>query len=183
MLTLVLGGARSGKSRFAQSICPGQRVAFLATARADDEEMRSRIERHQRSRPAVWLTVEEPLALTEGVRRALSCADSILIDCLTVWLSNLMWEQRERTPEDTERRALSQIEELAGVAAGHEIIAVSNEVGGGLVPDTEVGRRFRDLQGIVNQRCAALANRVFLTVAGIPIRIKPREEASWPDLL
>jgi len=181
MLTLVIGGARSGKSRFAQSICaPAGRVAFVATASAEDEEMRSRIERHRLNRPASWTTVEEPLALTEGIRRVRPSTDAVLIDCLTVWLSNLLWEQRGRAPEETERSALSQIEELAALAAGHRLIAVSNEVGGGLVPETEVGRHFRDLQGLVNQRCAALADRVFLTVAGIAVPIKPcRQEASW----
>ena len=126
------------------------------------------------------------MSLVEAVRRALPCADAILIDCLTVWLSNLMWEHRSCPVNAAEVSARSQIEELAELAAKvpwPDLILVSNEVGGGLVPETEVGRRFRDLQGLVNQRCAALADRVFLTVAGIPIQIKPRQEASWPASL
>ena len=175
MLTLVTGGARSGKSRFAQSLCPRDGVVFVATARAEDEEMRRRIEHHRRTRPAEWLTIEEPLALARAVRSALLRADTLLIDCLTLWLSNLMWEGRESSAEEVEARALAEVDELADCGAGLSspgLIVVSNEVGGGIVPETETGRRFRDLQGLVNQRCAARADRVFLTVAGIAIPIK-----------
>ncbi|MBV9742877.1 MAG: bifunctional adenosylcobinamide kinase/adenosylcobinamide-phosphate guanylyltransferase [Acidobacteriia bacterium] len=173
MLTLIIGGARSGKSRFAQSLCTSGRIAFVATARAEDEEMQRRIVHHRQARPRHWLTIEEPLALASAIRNALPCADTFLIDCLTLWLSNLMWEQRESPPDEIERTALSEIDELADLCADRALIVVSNEVGGGLVPESEVGRRFRDLQGTVNQRCAALADRVFLTVAGIAIPIKP----------
>ena len=172
MLTLVIGGARSGKSRFAQSLCTSSRIAFVATARAEDDEMRQRIAHHRQARPQHWLTIEEPLTLAGAIRNALPCADTFLIDCLTLWLSNLMWDERETPPDEIERMALSEIEELAELAAHRTLIVVSNEVGGGLVPETEVGRRFRDLQGAINQRCASLADRVFLTVAGIAIPIK-----------
>jgi adenosylcobinamide kinase / adenosylcobinamide-phosphate guanylyltransferase len=177
MLTFVIGGARSGKSRFAQSLCaPDRRVVFVATAREEDDEMRTRIERHRQSRPAGWVTIEEPLAPAKSVRAANACGDVFLIDCLTLWLSNLMWEMREQSPYNVERTALCEVDELADLAAGvpsPHIIVVSNEVGGGLVPETEVGRRFRDLQGLINQRCAARADQVYLTVAGIAIPIKP----------
>jgi adenosylcobinamide kinase / adenosylcobinamide-phosphate guanylyltransferase len=177
MWTLILGGARSGKSRFAQSLCtPAQRVAFVATARAEDEEMRQRIARHRESRSEHWLTVEEPLDLASAVSNAIPCANTILIDCLTLWLSNLMWENREAVPEEIEKRAFCQIEQLSRLATECNLIMVSNEVGGGLVPETEVGRRFRDLQGLVNQDCAARADRVFFMVAGIAVPIKPRPE-------
>jgi adenosylcobinamide kinase/adenosylcobinamide-phosphate guanylyltransferase len=177
VLTLVIGGARSGKSRFAQSLCEADgRVVFIATAREEDDEMRSRIERHRQSRAAGWMTIEEPLALVNSLRGALAYGDVFLIDCLTIWLSNLMWELRDRLPEDLEKCAMSEIEEVADIAAGvprPHVIVVSNEVGGGLVPENGVGRRFRDLQGLVNQRCAARADRVFLMVAGIAIPVKP----------
>ena len=177
MLSLVLGGARSGKSRFAQSLCfKYQRVAFVATARAVDEEMRRRIDHHRESRPAHWQTIEEPLALSGAITNALASADVILIDCLTLWLSNLMWEHRDWTPEQIEKCASSEIEQLARLSAGRDVIVVSNEVGSALVPETEVGRQFRDLQGLINQDCAARADRVFLMVAGIAIPIKPRPE-------
>jgi adenosylcobinamide kinase/adenosylcobinamide-phosphate guanylyltransferase len=166
MMTLVLGGARSGKSRFAQSLCrAGKRIAYVATARIEDEEMRARIERHRSERPANWLTIEEPLALADAITRAVPCADTLLIDCLTVWLSNLFLDRQEDS-------AFEQVERLAVLAQGRDVILVSNEVGSSIVPENELARRFRDLQGLLNQRCAALAARVYLTVAGIPIPIK-----------
>ena len=178
MLTLVIGGARSGKSRFAQSLCPPDgRVVYVATARPEDDEMRIRIERHRQSRPAHWLTVEEPLALGTAVSGALACAGTILIDCLTVWLANMLWEHAERSPAALEELAFSEVENLARMATGRDLIVVSNEVGGGIVPENPVARQFRDLQGFVNQRSAALADRVYLTVAGIALPFKPMNEA------
>ncbi len=179
MLTLVLGGARSGKSRFAQSLCAaGERVAYIATARPDDDEMVARIARHQEHRPASWLTIEEPLAIGKAVERAREC-DFILLDCLTIWLSNLLWERRGETSEDGWRREASvQLADLARAAGAASLVVVTNEVGGGVVPENEVARRFRDLQGWVNQDAAALADTVYLVVAGIPLRIKPREVGS-----
>ncbi|HLI85832.1 MAG TPA: bifunctional adenosylcobinamide kinase/adenosylcobinamide-phosphate guanylyltransferase [Bryobacteraceae bacterium] len=172
MLTLVIGGARSGKSRFAQSLCAKSAVAYIATARAEDDEMRGRIERHRADRPEHWITIEEPLDLARAARCAPPAAAIVLIDCLTVWLSNLMWERRDRPVEELESCAAAQIDALAGVAAATDVILVSNEVGAGIVPENEVARRFRDLQGLVNQRAAARADRVFLTVAGIALPIK-----------
>jgi adenosylcobinamide kinase / adenosylcobinamide-phosphate guanylyltransferase len=177
MLTLVLGAARSGKSRFAQSLCSAPLVAYIATARSEDDEMRRRIDRHRQNRPPHWLTIEEPLDLAAAARQASPRTDIILIDCLTVWLSNLMWQQRDQLPEEIDARieacAQSQIDQLADLASERDLIVVSNEVGAGIVPENELARRFRDLQGFINQRCAARADRVFLTVAGIPVPIKP----------
>src|SRR5947209_3006171 len=102
MLTLVIGGARSGKSRFAQSMCTGGRVVYVATARAEDEEMRAKIGRHRGDRPAAWVTVEEPLAIAEAVARHVADADFILLDCLTVWLSNFCWEWRDHSARELE---------------------------------------------------------------------------------
>ena len=174
MLTLIIGGARSGKTRYAQSLCsPALRVAYVATARPEDEEMLARIERHRTDRPGRWKTIEEPLALAAAIRRASPEAEVILIDCLTVWLSNLCWELRDKAAAEIECAALAEIDGIATAAEKCHVILVSNEVGGGIVPDNPVGRSFRDLQGLVNQRAAAAAQRVFLTVAGIPLRIKP----------
>lgn len=174
MFTFILGGARSGKSRFAQSLCHDARpVVYLATARVEDDEMRARIARHIADRPPEWHTVEEPLHLATAVRDAASQAQIILIDCLTVWLSNLMWELREQPAESLEVAVRRELDAIHAAAGNTHIIAVSNEVGCGVVPESSVGRTFRDLQGIANQHAAALADRVWLTVAGIGIPIKP----------
>jgi adenosylcobinamide kinase/adenosylcobinamide-phosphate guanylyltransferase len=179
MLTLILGGARSGKSRFAQSLCPATaRVAYIATCCLEDEEMRARAERHRQDRPPHWLTIEEPLSISRATRDAMPDSDIVLIDCLTVWLSNVMWKHRDCGPLITEKTVLAEINEIANLAAEKAIILVSNDVGGGIVPETATGRLFRDLHGLLNQRAATAADRVFLTVAGIPVRLKPlvREE-------
>ena len=173
MLTLIIGGARSGKSHFAQSLCAqAARVAYIATAIADDDEMRNRIARHRAARPAHWLTLEEPLALAEALARTAPECDVVLIDCLTVWLSNFCWHHRELPPETLEARTLATVDRLLSSSAAGTVIAVSNEVGCGIVPETPVGRLFRDLQGIVNQRVARAAETVYHLVAGIPTRIK-----------
>jgi len=162
-----LGGARSGKSRFAQALCPADgRVTYVATARVEDAEMGARVARHRRERPAEWVTVEEPLELSRVVRAAAAESECVLVDCLTVWLANLAWAH---PGEGVEERAYAELERLP---AGPRVILVSNEVGGGVVPETEVGRRFRDLQGFVNQRAAALCDEVYLTVAGLPLQLK-----------
>jgi adenosylcobinamide kinase/adenosylcobinamide-phosphate guanylyltransferase len=173
MLTLVIGGARSGKSQFAQSLCAqAVRVAYIATALADDDEMRNRIARHRTARPAGWLTVEEPLALAEAIARIAPESDVVVIDCLTVWLSNFCWHHREVPPEALEECTLATVDRLISASAAGAVIAVSNEVGCGIVPENSLGRLFRDLQGIVNQRVARAAETVYHLVAGIPTRIK-----------
>jgi len=174
MLILILGGARSGKSRFAQSLRPKESPAvYLATCRVEDEEMRRRVERHQAERSPNWITVEEPLALAHAVQARCGEASFLLIDCLTLWLSNFCWEHRETPEAELERLACAEVEALAASSRDRRMVIVSNEVGSGIVPDHALGRRFRDLQGFVNQRAAALADQVFLTVAGIPLQLKP----------
>jgi len=176
MLTLVLGGARSGKSRFAQSLCgSGCRVVFVATARADDDEMRVRIAHHQQARPKQWHTIEEPLALARVVETRCSDFDVVLIDCLTLWLSNLCWEHRNDSEDVLRTAASKDVARLIAASSASNVIVVSNEVGYGLVPESPVGRVFRDLQGWLNQDLATAANSVYQVVAGIPIPIKHPE--------
>jgi len=133
MLTLVLGGARSGKSRIAQSICEsGSKVTCIATARLDDDEMRARISRHRRARPRSWITIEEPLAIADAVAAHSSSMDFILLDCLTLWLSNFCSERRDSSADSLEAAVQEEISRLAAASAASHIVAVSNEVGGGM---------------------------------------------------
>lgn len=173
MLTLVIGGARSGKSRFAQTLCQsGACVAFIATARADDEEMRARIARHRQDRPREWVTIEEPLAISQAVARQTSTSDFVLLDCLTVWLGNLCYERQRCGIEELERAASEEVERLVSAAAAARVVVVTNEVGCGIVPESSLGRLFQDLQGFVNQKVAVAAEVVYHVVAGIPVAIK-----------
>ena len=173
MLSLVIGGARSGKSRFAQSLCSSAaRVVYVATARAEDAEMAARIRRHRETRPHHWTTVEEPLAISAAVERLARECDALLLDCLTLWLGNFCWEHRGLEAAEMERTALAEISRLAAASAACHTIVVTNEVGCGLVPDTPLGRLFRDLQGFVNQQVACSADWVYLVVAGIAMPIK-----------
>jgi adenosylcobinamide kinase/adenosylcobinamide-phosphate guanylyltransferase len=167
---LVLGGARSGKSRHAaaQAAQSGGRVAFLATARALDGDMAARIARHRAERPAGWTTLEEQQELVAACRRAATTHDLIVVDCATVWVANLM----ERGDDDA--AVLAAADDLAKLQRERvvSLVIVSNEVGEGVHPATEVGRRYRDLLGFVNQRLAAAADRVTLMVAGVPLAVK-----------
>jgi adenosylcobinamide kinase/adenosylcobinamide-phosphate guanylyltransferase len=170
-LVLILGGVRSGKSRYAQQIAESfGRVTFLATAQQrDDEEMRQKIARHRAERPATWLTIEEPLKLANVIRTAAPDSDAILIDCITLFASNLL----EAHPKDN-HAAEDEIAALLEVLASPPctILLVSNEVGSGVVPAFSLGRRFRDLLGEINQRIAAQADTVILMVAGLPLHLK-----------
>lgn len=175
MLTLVLGGARSGKSRYAQSLCAGVRpVIFVATARLEeaDAEMRVRVERHRAERPPGWLTVEEPLGVGRVTREASPRDAIVLVDCVTLWVANLVWEHRGASDADREVAVLAEVEALAQVAHEREVVAVSNETGWGVVPENPVGRSFRDLLGLANQCLARHAGRVVLMVAGLPLGLK-----------
>lgn len=173
MLILVIGGVRSGKSRFALSLCSQYvRVAYIATARPEDEETRARIARHRQERPADWVTIEEPLDICEAVQRQASVAETILLDCLTMWLSNFCFERRDWAQEGIEQAACDEIGRLSGAAARCRLVVVTNEVGCGIVPAYPAGRMFRDLLGLVNQRIAREAEVVYQVVAGIDIPIK-----------
>ena len=188
-LVLILGGARSGKSAFAEQLAAssGRRVAFIATATASDDEMRARIARHRASRSPEWLTIEEPLHLAGALRRASTDADVLLLDCITLWLANWMGQQGSLELDDAPALSeaytsgvLSDIEELlttlATLGQGKTLIAVTNEVGLGIVPAYPLGRVYRDALGRVNQRLARAADRVYLMVAGLAVDIKRLHE-------
>lgn len=191
-LVLILGGARSGKSTFAERLAAnsGRRVAFIATATASDEDMRQRIARHRASRPQDWYTLEEPLDLAAAIRHASTVADVMLLDCMTLWLANWLDQQGDMNLEQDSSLSnahvngmLKDIEEflaaVADLAANKTLIVVSNEVGLGIVPAYPLGRIYRDMLGRVNQRLARTADRVYLMVAGLGVDIKRlHEEAS-----
>ena len=173
MLTLVLGGARSGKSRYAQALIADRRAIYVATARrARDRDMSGRIERHRADRPSSWTTIEEPESVPRVVRTATPVDAPVIVECATLWLSNL-FERESHTPARRQEEILmAAVRELAEASRLREVVVVSNEVGGGIVPTTRVGRRFRDLQGWANQILAAEAQSVVLVVAGLPIALK-----------
>jgi len=166
----VLGGCRSGKSSHALALADartGEKNIFVATCMPADEEMQARVVRHQQERDPKWQTVEEPLELARVIREHLG-ADVILVDCLTLWISNLM----ARYEDDD--KVMEQVEDL-GRALGETVcpvFLVSNEVGSGIVPENAMARRFRDLAGFVNQHAARCARRVTWMVAGIAVEIK-----------
>lgn len=167
-VTLLLGGARSGKSHYAQQLGErAQRVVYLATAQPGDEEMRRKIELHRSSRPRHWQTIEEPLALAEAIARHGASCDLMIIDCLTFFAANLLQALGD---DQGPVEALC----LALQSPACSVVLVSNEVGSGVVPEYPLGRRFRDLLGEMNQRVAGVASNVFLLVAGLPLVLKGR---------
>ncbi len=169
-VTLVLGGVRSGKSRWAQELAEkSERVAYVATAQARDAEMCAKIRRHQEDRPAHWQTLEEPLELARVLIDNGEKFDLLLVDCLTVFVSNLM-EAVQTDAASMERRLDAFLEALRLVPAA--VVLVSNEVGSGVVPPYPAGRVYRDALGELNQRMAAIADNVVLMVAGLPLTLK-----------
>ncbi len=172
-LILILGGARSGKSALAERLARrGGRVLFVATAEARDEDMKRRIAAHRERRPAGWDTLEEPLDLVAALRPVLDRYDTFLLDCLTLWVSNLLLD--EPTPaEDGSRIPDSARKLLDLIAESHATwILVSNEVGEGIVPSSALSRTYRDALGRVNQLAASRADRVFLMTAGLALDLK-----------
>lgn len=186
--TLVFGGARSGKSAYAEkfAIESGKEVVYIATARAGDGEMAARIAHHQRQRPSEWTTIEAPLALAPALQQWCTPGRLVLVDCLTLWLSNLMFADGTDYPDvgeitlperfHTERAALlAVLKQAAGDVAtgamGH-IVLVSNEVGMGIVPYGAISRAFTDEAGRLNQAVAAVCDRAVFVAAGLPLVLK-----------
>ena len=170
-LTLILGGVRSGKSSYAVELAKKYKnVTYVATARVEDDEMKDRVTMHKKLRPASWKTVESPENLSQTVEGL--DADLILIDCLTLYVSNLLLDDNEK--EAKEKYITDAIEKLCGVSkdTGADVIMVSNEVGLGIVPADRISRQFRDIAGRVNQIVTSHANRVYLVTAGIPQQLK-----------
>lgn len=169
-LYFITGGARSGKSAFAEDIAAGiqGKRAYVATAQALDAEMAQKIAKHRTDRGDVWDTFEEPLAVAELLAKLFQGYQVVLVDCLTLWLSNVM----AHTDEDA--AVVHRIEELVSMLrkCSGVCIVVSNEVGLGIVPDNPLARKFRDLAGMLNQKVARVADHVYFTAAGIPMKIK-----------
>ncbi|GAA4178086.1 bifunctional adenosylcobinamide kinase/adenosylcobinamide-phosphate guanylyltransferase [Shinella granuli] len=164
---LVLGGARSGKSAFAERLVveTGLSRHYIATGRAFDDEMRARIARHREDRGDGWQTHEEPLALAARIRDVARADRAVLVDCLTLWVTNLMLEERDIAAE------FSGLLEAIRQAPGR-IVLVSNEVGLGIVPDNRMAREFRDHAGRLHQQVAALVPEVYFVAAGLPLKMK-----------
>jgi adenosylcobinamide kinase/adenosylcobinamide-phosphate guanylyltransferase len=169
-IVLVGGGARSGKSRFALAYAQklGARRIFVATAQALDDEMKDRIRRHQDERGSTFQTIEEPVHLAQALKQA-GTADVVLVDCLTLWLSNLLLQGLAR------EAIADAIEEVLAVLRlrRHPTVLVSNEVGMGLVPESPLGRAFRDIVGLAHQRLTAEADEVYLAAMGLVVRLLP----------
>jgi len=180
---LILGGARSGKSRMAENAAKqlesqGLRVCYLATAQAHDKEMQQRITQHQADRPQHWPLVESPLYLAQSLEQALNENDCVLVDCLTLWLSNCLCQQNSEFYSQQKSalmnflRSLINAEQPLKADKTKEIIFVSNEVGHGIVPMGELSRKFVDQAGWLHQELAVLANQVDFVMAGLPLNLK-----------
>ncbi|CAM3174531.1 Adenosylcobinamide kinase [Deinococcus saxicola] len=176
MILFVTGGARSGKSSFAEAraAASGEAVTYLATAQASDAEMTARIGRHRADRPAEWFTVEEPLDVPRALQDA--ATPTVLLDCLSLWVSNMLlldW---------TDGAMLAAADNLLSAARARPglTILVTNEVGLGIVPDNALARRYRDVLGWVNQRCAAASDEAVVLVSGLPLQLKPSKEFHAP---
>jgi len=169
-VVFITGGARSGKSRLAESLAEGfgTPLCYIATGEARDEEMAVRIAAHRARRGNGWQTVEEPIRLMEALKAAEGRFQAVLVDCVTLWLTNLLLSH-----EDADR-ALAEVQALAALLPELTIpiVLVSNEVGMGIVPDNSLARSFRDLAGTANQTLAAAADEVYVTFSGIPLKLK-----------
>ena len=177
-LTLILGGVRSGKSSFAQRLAAkGNYVLFLATAEAGDAEMTARIKAHKESRPAEWDTLEEPLELAAALSPVVGDYDVVILECLTLWVSNLMLREPETSGAKVDiPLRVRELMETYGNGTASWII-VSNEVGLGVIPPTRLGRDFADELGRANQQIAAEADFVYFMAAGLPLQIKGERSA------
>jgi adenosylcobinamide kinase/adenosylcobinamide-phosphate guanylyltransferase len=169
-MIFITGGCRSGKSRFALDYADRHfsKKLYLATGEVLDEEMARRVENHKKARGPEWRTVEEPIEIVDKISGYGNETEVILLDCVTLWLSNLLlrWDNESRIMEEVDRLRMAMKESRA------TLIVVTNEVGMGIVPDNPLGRRFRDLAGTANQRMAEVADTVVFMVSGIPIFLK-----------
>jgi adenosylcobinamide kinase/adenosylcobinamide-phosphate guanylyltransferase len=176
MLVLILGGARSGKSAYAEKLAAelGQRILYIATAEAGDEEMVQRIAAHRLARPATWQTLEVPRHLGAALAEVKDTLDALLLDCLTLLVSNILLVMEGKSATDIEAAVQAELESIITSQArlGAPLIVVSNEVGLGLAPPYPLGRVYRDVLGRANQYLAARANRVIFMVAGLPMVVK-----------
>jgi adenosylcobinamide kinase / adenosylcobinamide-phosphate guanylyltransferase len=166
---LILGGARSGKSAYAEKLVaayPAPHI-YVATAQVLDEEMADRVQAHQKRRMLSWETVECPLELVGTLGGFQGRKQAVLVDCLTLWLTNLLFQAPAEPPESAVRELAASLQTI-----DYPLFLVSNEVGGGIVPDNSLARRFRDLAGFTNQQIAAVCPAVTLVVAGLPLRLK-----------
>lgn len=170
-ITFIIGGCRSGKSQHALQTAekvPGERKIYIATCVPEDDEMKQRVAKHQKKRGQSWTTVEEPLKLPEAILQNSHRADVILVDCLTLWVSNLLMETNdEKKIEETIYQLTDTLEE-----ATCPIVLVSNEIGTGIVPENKLARQYRDIIGLANQAVAKTAGKVIWMVAGIPVTVK-----------
>lgn len=177
-LILVTGGARSGKSSFAEKLVAeaGKHIAYIATAQIFDEEMKYRVDLHRRRRPADWQTYEAPFQAEQALQEAGCSHDAILFDCVTVYLSNLLCEPGERSEAEEYQRVQQAISRLITavrqLAADVTVIFVTNEVGAGIVPENALARRYRDLAGLANQQLAKDADDVYAVICGLPLQLK-----------
>lgn len=167
-MILVGGGARSGKSRYAQALAEvhGHKLGFVATAQVLDDEMRRRVRKHQMDRGAQFITIEEPLELASLIEERARSFDAMVIDCLTLWLSNVMLAGSRDVEAEIARLAAAASQVPSG------LVFVTNEVGCGIVPEDELSRRFRDCAGFLNQRMAEISTRVYFMAFGCPMRVK-----------
>ena len=168
-IILITGGARSGKSKYAEQRAGemGDRRLYVATAEAKDEEMSQRIAEHQKRRGNQWRTIEEPVELAEALQAQRGKTDSALVDCLTLWISNLLTGRDEKYVEEKVEQLVETLPQL-----DFHVVLVTNEVGWGIAPDNPLARQFRDLAGWTNQRIAQAADEVVLMVAGVPMIVK-----------
>jgi adenosylcobinamide kinase/adenosylcobinamide-phosphate guanylyltransferase len=166
---LVTGGARSGKSKYAEQRAGqmGKRRLYVATAEAKDEEMSRRIAEHRKRRGDQWTTIEQPVELAEALLAQRGKTDCALVECLTLWVSNLLIRRHEKYVEEKVAALLEALPHL-----DFHLIFVTNEVGGGVVPDNPLARKFRDLLGWTNQQIAQTANEIILMIAGVPMIVK-----------
>jgi adenosylcobinamide kinase/adenosylcobinamide-phosphate guanylyltransferase len=183
MITLIIGGARSGKSTYAEKYCLGKSAnpAYIATAQIYDSEMADRVKKHRDRRMGVWSNYEEPYNISLLIEKIINSHDVILLDCLTIYITNLMLKDydydeknQELVMEEKERLIYEEVGKILKIIPQNkELVIVSNEVGLGIVPDNFLARAFRDISGRMNQFIGEECDQVILTTAGIPIKIKP----------